>query len=81
MIHELHPDIRKFWEDHGHNICKEPIFASNAQIWCEDNADHAIIVAIVFDAGTENELVVYRFGDITYDEPEALRIIKLAAFL
>jgi len=72
----LHPDIRKFWEEQGYfNIREYQWDGRNILGWASaSDGDHIIYLL-------EGSVATHYIAGGTYYEPEALRIIKLAAFL
>lgn len=82
MTHELHPDIRKFWEDEGFDI--EPglgIAGLNGEMyWVAKRSGY---LPTVVATTKPNSASTYIFFGLVgeYTEEEALRIVKLKAFL
>jgi hypothetical protein len=76
----LHPDIRKFWEGQGYFNLRESQWGDDriigwATIEKANGKRHNIIYLL------EGGIATHYITGGTYYEPEALRIIKLAAFL
>lgn len=76
----LHPDIRKFWENQGYYKIREVEWGYGRIIgWAntsENGRERGHIIYMV-----EDGVFTHYIAGGTYYEPEALRVIKLAAFL
>jgi hypothetical protein len=75
---DIHPEVRKFWEDLGHSIkCKN--------YWIRSNFHQLFYVidvgAIAFLANPNDSELTYSFRGSLYTEKEILQLLKLKAFL
>ena len=68
----MHPDIKKFWENAGYVLTEVPKL-SNFEWWA---GVHLLVAS--FD---ESNGMIYIFNGQKYSESEALKVIKLKAFL
>jgi len=68
----MHPEIRKFWEDAGH-VVHGPSIIDTYEIYIGPGP--ARLIETIAHGNK------YRFNKQWYSEEEALRIIKLKAFL
>jgi hypothetical protein len=76
MTHELHPEIHKFWKDQGYfNIREYQWDGRNILGWASNSNGSNILYLL------ENGVTTHYIAGGKYNEQEALRIIKLKAFL
>jgi hypothetical protein len=81
----IHQEIKKFWEDLGYNVdCDVLVGPGSAELdgyiyWTAEIPNETMreMIAITLGNGTN----IYYFDGNKYAEQEALRIIKLKAFL
>jgi hypothetical protein len=73
----IHPDIRKFWEEQGYYKIREVEWDSARIVagWASNSNGSYILYLL------ENGVATHYIAGGKYSEQEALRIIKLAAFL
>jgi hypothetical protein len=92
MIHELHPEIQRFWEEQGHTIeyltiqYPDGCSPNATYVWATKEYEDEFlgftkVVSEPIAIAHPNETHTYCFGGDRYTEQEMLRIIKLKAFL
>ena len=72
----MHPDIKKFWEDSGHNISVYVI--GDERLWIARKNGELSGGHIIYHHTGSDE---YYWDHSWYNEEEMLRIVKLKAFL
>jgi hypothetical protein len=76
---DIHPEIRKFWEDQGYTLTDPLGFFPLGNVLWARQTDGLCFCSVAIKSKTG--IVQYCIDNDLYSEQETLRIIKLKAFL